>query len=83
MAHFTLDELRGTLRECVGTDADVDLDGDILDIEFTDLGMDSLVVYEIAVRLQDHLDVPIPDDALDDITTPRGFIDYLNARLVP
>lgn len=81
MPKYTLEDFRTTLRDCTGLEDHSDLEGDIIDTEFTDLGFDSLLVYEIATRLQDEYKVTIPDDAIDDLKTPRGFIDYLNERL--
>jgi act minimal PKS acyl carrier protein len=81
MAGFTLTEFRGIVAQCFeGADAEV-LDENVLGTEFADLGYDSIVVYEIAVRIQDDFGVAIPDEALDDLKTPGAFIDYVSARI--
>lgn len=81
MADFTLNELREIVAQCFeSTDAAV-LDEATLGTDFGDLGYDSLVVYEIAMRIQDDYGVPIPDEALDELKTPRAFIDYVAARI--
>jgi minimal PKS acyl carrier protein len=81
MADFTLTEFREIVAQCFeSTDAAV-LDESALGTEFSDLGYDSLVVYEIAMRIQDDYGVPVPDEALDELKTPGAFIDYVAARM--
>lgn len=81
MAGFTLNEFRGIVAKCFeGADAAA-LDEAALGTEFDDLGYDSIVVYEIAVRIQDDHGVDIPDEALDEIKTPGAFIEYVAARV--
>ena len=47
MSAFPIDRLREVMREC-GVDDAVDLDGDILDLEFAQLGYDSTIDYLVA-----------------------------------
>ncbi|GAA4616662.1 acyl carrier protein [Actinoallomurus liliacearum] len=79
---FTLDDLREILRTCAGDAESVDLDSDIADVTFEELGYDSLAVLEVAAKLQNHLGVVIPDDATEQLPTPRALTDYVNLRLV-
>lgn len=79
---FTEDDLRRVIRATVGVDDSVDLDGDILDLPFTDLGYDSLAVLEVANRIQKEFPVSVPDDAVGDLETPRHVINYVNEQLV-
>jgi act minimal PKS acyl carrier protein len=79
MAEFTIDDLRRIMRACAGEDEAVDLDGDILDICLKDLGYDSLAIMEIAARLQQELDVSIPDEVVESIRTPRDAVEYVAA----
>lgn len=81
MSVFTADDLRRIIRTTVGTDESVDLDGDILDTDFPDLGYDSLAVMEVASRIEKEFPVQVPDDAIADLLTPRALVDYVNARL--
>jgi minimal PKS acyl carrier protein len=78
---FTLDDLRGYMREFAGVAESVDLDGDIGDTTFEDLGYDSLAVLEMTAKLQNHLGIVIPDDVTDEPLTPRGLAEYVNVRL--
>ncbi|WP_026361527.1 acyl carrier protein [Amycolatopsis nigrescens] len=81
MAEFTTDDLRRIIRATVGVDDSVDLDGDILDVPFTDLGYDSLAVLEVANKIEKELAVSVPDGAVGDMETPRDTIDYVNRQL--
>ncbi|HEX6871577.1 MAG TPA: phosphopantetheine-binding protein [Micromonosporaceae bacterium] len=81
MAQFTLDDVRRIMRRCAGVDESVDLDADIHDIEFSDLGYDSLAILELATQIQNEYQVVIPDDAVSQMPTPRAAVEYVNARL--
>lgn len=81
MAGFTFHDFQRIVAKCFeGADAEA-LDETALDTSFGDLGYDSLVVYEIAVRIQDEYDVTIPDEALDELKTPGALIAYVDARV--
>ncbi|MEW9547192.1 acyl carrier protein [Nonomuraea sp. NPDC050783] len=80
MSQLTLDELK-TIMIQVDADVAKDLDGDILDTVLDHLGLDSLAVLEIATRIQQTHRLPIPDEAIAEMTTPRNILDYVNARL--
>ncbi|HVV19119.1 MAG TPA: acyl carrier protein [Pseudonocardiaceae bacterium] len=78
---FTFTDLRSVVGECAG---DIHaLVESAADVEFTDLGFDSLAVYEIVTTLQQRFGIRIPDDDIDTMTTPARVIDYVNGRLVP
>ncbi|WSQ09445.1 acyl carrier protein [Streptomyces sp. NBC_01231] len=80
MKEFTLFDLQQMVAACVGTDnADV-IDQASLDVSFTDLGLDSLSVYELITRLQDDLSLAITDEEIDELKTPRLLIDHVNER---
>lgn len=52
--------------------------GDILDREWSALGLDSLDVLELAVRCEEELGVEIPDQALAWCATPRAVVCHLD-----
>lgn len=81
MREFTVDDLTRIMRATVGVDDSVDLDADILDTQFTDLGYDSLAVLEIANKIEKEFPVSIPDDAVGEMETPRHLVDYVNRQL--
>lgn len=75
---FTLDDLRRILREGAGTDEEVDLDGDILDEEFTTLGYDSLALLETSARITRERQLELDDDVITAARTPRDLINAVN-----
>ncbi|MEV2275903.1 acyl carrier protein [Nocardiopsis sp. NPDC049922] len=81
MTRFTPDVFRRVTRESVGVDDTVDLDGDILDTPFPELGYDSLAVMEIANKVEKEFGLSLPEEDLGDLETPRAFIDYVNSRV--
>lgn len=81
MAQFTLDDLKEALRTAAGEDESVDLDGGILDLEFGDLGYDSLAIMETASHIERGYGVQLPEDEVGNKQTPREFIDFVNSAL--
>lgn len=80
MAELTLADLRRILRESAGDDEAAAPDGDGLDVPFTELGYDSLVVLDAIGRIGAEYGLAIPDDAVGGLTTPRLLLDYVNGR---
>ena len=81
MSTFTVDDLRRVMRSAVGVDDTVDLDGDILDVEFTELGYDSLAVLEIASKIEKEFPARLPDEVVGDLRSPRQLIEYVDGQL--
>lgn len=77
-AVITLDDLKRVLREGAGADEGVDLDGEILDVEFADLGYDSLALLETASRISREYGITLEDDVVIAAHTPRDFIKVVN-----
>lgn len=81
---FTIDDLRRILREGAGADESVDLDSDIEELEFDELGYDSLALLETGTRISREFQVDLDDSTLTSVRTPRELIDAVNAaRTVP
>jgi minimal PKS acyl carrier protein len=78
---FTLDDLKRVLRESAGVDETVDLDGDILDTAFTDLGYESLALLETCGHIERDLDISLDDSLLGEALTPRALVEAVNAQL--
>ena len=81
MSTLTIDGLKEILRSAAGEDDGADLDGDILDVAFADLGYDSLALLETAARIARDFGVTLSDDDVDQIETPRALLDQVNAAL--
>ncbi len=82
-SEFSLEDLRRILREGAGTDEAVDLDGDILDSDFAELGYESPALLETAGRIEREFGVTLDDDLLTEIRTPRALIEVVNSSLMP
>ena len=74
---FNLDDLRIMMRTCAGVAESMDLNADIGDTTFVDLGYDSLAVLEMATKLQNQFGVVIPDDVVDPALTPQALVEYV------
>lgn len=81
MNQFTLEDLRQILGTVAGPDEAANLHGDIADAELGDLGFDSLAMLELAGQVQRRYGVPIPDEAIGEMTTARRTVEYVNAQL--
>ncbi|HEU5268410.1 MAG TPA: acyl carrier protein [Jatrophihabitans sp.] len=75
-----LPDLRRILLEGAGAVQGVDLDGEILDSSFEDLGYDSIAIMETAARISREYGVSIDDEALLDARTPRLLLDLVNTN---
>ncbi|NEA48275.1 acyl carrier protein [Streptomyces sp. SID10815] len=78
---FTIDDLKRILLEGAGADEGVDLDGDILDTDFEELGYESLALLETGGRIEREFGVPLDDDVFNDNRTPRALVAAINATL--
>jgi minimal PKS acyl carrier protein len=78
MPEITLPRLVQLIRECAGDSDEMDLDGDIIDVSFQDLGYDSLALLEISAKIEQDLGVSIPED---EIKTPRETLQLINAKM--
>lgn len=76
---ITLDVLTRTLRESAGTDEHVDLNQDVMDVEFAELGYDSLALLETAARLERDHGIVLDDDATTAAKTPRELLELVNS----
>ncbi|QXE35949.1 acyl carrier protein [Streptomyces sp. GMY02] len=75
----TLADLTRMLRESAGEEEGVDLDGDVLDTSFIDLGYDSLALLQVIGLIQREYGITIPDDAVADAETPGALLALVNA----
>ncbi|MEC3952020.1 acyl carrier protein [Nocardia sp. CDC153] len=78
MKQFTLEDLRGIMRTSVGVEEGIDLDGDISDADFEDLGYDSLALLELTGEVQRQFGVVLPGDIVADMPTPRKAVEIIN-----
>jgi act minimal PKS acyl carrier protein len=81
VTEFTLADLTRLMRQAAGQDESVSLDGDIIDVAFTDLGYDSLAIIETANLAQRELGVVIPEGEVADAETPRQFLALVSRQI--
>ncbi len=74
----TITDLKRILRSAAGADENVDLDGDILDVEFRTLGYDSLALLETTARITQEFGIKLGDDVAATATTPRAMLAVVN-----
>ncbi|QNS09392.1 acyl carrier protein [Streptomyces xanthii] len=74
-------DLTTLLRECAGEGEGVDLDGDVMDVLFVDLGYDSLAVLQTTGRIERDYDVVLDEEAVDEAETPRALLEIVNRAL--
>ena len=77
---FTLKDLTRILLAAAGADESVDLDGDIIDTDFADLGYDSVALLETGRRIELEFHLTLDDSELAQIRTPRALLDLVNAH---
>jgi act minimal PKS acyl carrier protein len=82
VAPLTIDSLKRILRDDVGVPEGADLDGEILDVSFANLGYDSLAMLQIILAIQQRYGVSLPDEAMGEMKTPQAAINYVNGLLV-
>jgi len=78
MNRMTFDDLKVILIESAGEDEETSLDGDVLDVPFTDLGYDSLALLETAAIVSRRYGATVPDDDVTAAQTPRQLLDAVN-----
>jgi act minimal PKS acyl carrier protein len=78
---FTLDDLRRILIDAAGDDESYNLDGDILDTDFEELGYESLALLETGGRIEREYGISLDEEVLSIANTPRLLIDTVNSGL--
>ena len=71
------DKVKAIFEEQLGVSQDeMQLDTNFKD----DLGVDSLDVYEIVMKMEDEFDVEIPAEELEDVATFEDVLNYLKSK---
>jgi act minimal PKS acyl carrier protein len=78
---FTIDDLKQVLRAAAGEGEGVDLDTDILDLPFDELGYDSLALLETSGRIGREHGIELPDSTVTEARTPRALLAAINQQL--
>jgi act minimal PKS acyl carrier protein len=75
----TIEDLKRILREGAGADENVNLDGELIDIQFEDLGYDSLALLETAARIEREYCITLDDETASAARTPRELLKAVSA----
>ncbi|MCX5203243.1 acyl carrier protein [Streptomyces sp. NBC_00237] len=78
---FTLEDLKRILLEGAGAEEGVDLDGDILDTDFEELGYESLALLETGGLIEREYGISLDDEIFADNRTPRTLVAAINVHL--
>ncbi|MFF3907749.1 acyl carrier protein [Streptomyces sp. NPDC001848] len=78
---FTIDDLKRILLEGAGADESVDLDGDILDRRWDELGYESLALLETGSRIEREYGITFDETSVTEAETPRALLELVNAQL--
>lgn len=76
---LTVTRLMEIMRKCAG--AGISQSGDIQDVEFGDLGYDSLALLETAAYVQREYGVRLVDEEVPEAKTPRDFLNLVNSAI--
>ena len=77
---FTLADLKRILLAGAGADETVDLDGNIIDTDFADLGYESVALLETGRRIELEYRITLDEAAVALIRTPRALLDVVNSH---
>lgn len=78
---LTIEDLRSILRTAAGEDEAIDLDGDILNLTFEQLGYDSVALLEACGSIEREHGIELEDTTIADADTPRALLAIVNAQL--
>lgn len=72
------EDLRQILQQSAGVSDGIDIDGDIFDTDFQDLGYDSIAIMEVVARITSEYGLAVDDGAAMAAKTPRGLLELVN-----
>jgi len=74
-------EIESTIREMLAEVKEgLDYNNMSLDRDFGEAGLDSLDVASLLLAVQEHYDVNIDDDKVDELNTLAKLVDYIAAN---
>lgn len=78
---LSLDALRAVLLAAAGEPEGFDLNGDIADVAFEEMGYDSLALLETGSRIERRFGISLGDDLIAASPTPRTLLEAINRVL--
>ncbi|MEU5314930.1 acyl carrier protein [Streptomyces sp. NPDC021562] len=83
MSPFSRSDLTRLLRESAGEEQPGLLDGDVLDVAFSDLGYDSVAVLQLIGLIERERDIQLADETVSEAQTPRALLELVNSMAGP
>ncbi|MER6471016.1 phosphopantetheine-binding protein [Streptomyces collinus] len=81
MQPLDIKNLVDLLRTNAGDSDTYDLDGDVLDVPFSDLNYDSLALLQVTGAIERDYTVALDEEALEEAETPRQYLEVVNQVL--
>ncbi|GAA2617425.1 acyl carrier protein [Actinomadura fulvescens] len=78
MHELTVTRLMEIIRECAGEGEGLATTDNVLDVEFSELGYDSLAMLETAGRIERDYGIRLPDERVTEATTPHAFLSLVH-----
>jgi minimal PKS acyl carrier protein len=78
---FNIDDLKRILLEGAGQPEGPGVEAATVDVEFQELGYDSLAVLETCTRIEREFGVSLDEEVLGQARTPRALVDVVNKQL--
>ncbi|WP_369033865.1 MULTISPECIES: acyl carrier protein [Streptomyces] len=78
---FNIDDLKRILLEGAGEPEGPGVEATTVDLEFQELGYDSLAVLETCTRIEREFGVSLDEEVLGQARTPRVLVDVVNRHL--
>ncbi|MFH8774795.1 MULTISPECIES: acyl carrier protein [unclassified Streptomyces] len=75
---FSRSDLTRLLRESAGEEEPGLLDGDVLDVSFSDLGYDSVAVLQLIGLIERERGIQLADETVSEAQTPRALLEVVN-----
>ncbi|MGI5377658.1 phosphopantetheine-binding protein [Streptomyces sp. CA-251387] len=81
MQSLDIKDLVVLLRTNAGDSDTYDLDGEVLDVPFSELSYDSLALLQVTGAIERDHGVALDEEALEEAETPRQYLDVVNRVL--
>jgi act minimal PKS acyl carrier protein len=78
---FSIDDLKRILLEGAGAPEGPGVEAAMVDLEFQELGYDSLAVLETCTRIEREFGIALDEEVLGEARTPRALVDVVNNHL--
>ncbi|MFJ1749682.1 acyl carrier protein [Streptomyces sp. NPDC088116] len=78
---FSIDDLKQILLDGAGEPEGPGVEAATVDLDFQDLGYDSLAILETCTRIEREFGVALGEEVLGEARTPRALVEVVNNHL--